>query len=228
MKGCLLIHGFTGSPYEVQPLTEYLQEQTDWKIVVPVLPGHGEKLALKKITFTEWLDCAEQALLDLFEECSEVYIIGFSMGGLIAAYLTARYPVKKLVMLSAAAKYINPAQVVADMKDMMADLKQKKLHENELFLRYRAKLLVTPPTAARQFQKVVSRARPLLKKINIPVFIAQGTSDGIVPPKSATYIYRRLSSAERHLYYSKDAKHLICHTGDTDTLFKKIFTFLSQ
>lgn len=227
MIGCLFIHGFTGSPYEVQPLADYLQEQTDWKIAVPVLPGHGETLSLKKIACTEWLDCAEAALIELLEECDRVYVIGFSMGGLIAAYLTARYPVKKLVMLSAAAKYLNPAQVKEDVKDMMKDLREKKLHENELFLRYREKLLVTPPSAARQFQKVVGLARPSLKKINIPVFIAQGTADGIVPVKSAPYIYRRLSSAERHLYYSQDAKHLICHTGNTEELFKKVFTFLS-
>ncbi|WP_046175792.1 alpha/beta hydrolase [Domibacillus indicus] len=228
MIGCLCIHGFTGSPYEVQPLAAYLREHTDWKIAVPVLPGHGETLSLKKIACAEWLDCAEAALLQLLDECEKVYIIGFSMGGLIAAYLTARHPVQKLVMLSAAAKYINPVQVKKDVKTMFEDLRQKKLHENELFLRYREKLLRTPPGAARQFQKVVGLARPALKKINIPVFIAQGTEDGIVPVKSAAYIYRRLSSAERHLYYSPGAKHLICHTGNTEELFKKVFTFLSE
>lgn len=228
MIGCLFIHGFTGSPYEVQPLADYLSDHTDWKIAVPVLPGHGETLSLKKVTCTEWLDCAEAALLRLLDECETVHIIGFSMGGLIAAYLTARHSVQKLVMLSAAAKYINPVQVKEDVKVMMQDLREKKLHENELFLKYREKLLMTPPGAAREFQKVVGLARPALKKINIPVFIAQGTADGIVPVKSAAYIYRRLSSAERHLYYSPDAKHLICHTGNTEELFKKVFTFLSE
>ncbi|WP_046179976.1 alpha/beta hydrolase [Domibacillus tundrae] len=228
MIGCLCIHGFTGSPYEVQPLADYLRDHTDWKIAVPVLPGHGETLSLKKVVCTEWLDCAEAALLQLLDECETVYIIGFSMGGLIAAYLTARHPVRKLVMLSAAAKYINPVQVKEDVKVMMQDLREKKLHENELFLRYREKLLMTPPGAARQFQKVVGLARPALKKINVPVFIAQGTADGIVPVKSASYIYRRLSSAERHLYYSPEAKHLICHTGNTEELFKNVFTFLSE
>lgn len=228
MDGCLCIHGFTGSPYEVQPLADYLRAHTDWKIAVPVLPGHGETLSLKKISCNEWLDCAEAALLKLLDECETVYIIGFSMGGLIAAYLAARYPVRKLVMLSAAAKYLNPAQAREDLRLMVQDLREKKLHENELFLRYREKLLMTPPSAARQFQKVVGLARPALRKINIPVFIAQGTSDGIVPVKSAAYIYRRLSSAERHLYYSEGAKHLICHTGNTEELFKKVFTFLSE
>ncbi len=228
MIGCLCIHGFTGSPYEVQPLADYLSEKTDWKVVVPVLPGHGETLSLKNITFSQWLDCAENALLKLQEECETVYIIGFSMGGLIAAFLTARYPVSKLVMLSAAAKYINFSQIKKDVKKMLQDFREKKLHENALFLRYREKLIMTPPLATREFQKVVRLARPALRKVNVPVFIAQGTADGIVPVKSASYIYARISSAKRHLHYSEGATHLICHTGNTEELFKKVFTFLAE
>src|SRR4051794_9655664 len=99
MIGCLCIHGFTGAPYEVEPLANYLQRHTDWKIVVPLLPGHGDTLSLKDSTCTDWIDCAEIALQKLFEECEKVYVIGFSMGGLIAAYLTARYSISKLVLL---------------------------------------------------------------------------------------------------------------------------------
>lgn len=46
MIGCLIIHGYTGGPYEVDPLRVYLQKRTNWKIVVPVLEGHGENLDL--------------------------------------------------------------------------------------------------------------------------------------------------------------------------------------
>lgn len=228
MIGCLCIHGFTGAPYEVEPIADYLQQHTDWKIIVPLLPGHGETLSLKDCAYTEWIDCAELALQEMCEECEEVYVIGFSMGGLIAAYLTARYSISKLVLLSAAVKYINLKQIKEDVQEMARDLRKKQLHENELFLRYREKLMITPPAAAHQFQKVVRLARPELKKITTPVFIAQGTKDGIVPVTSADYIYKHVSSAERHLYYSREAKHLICHTGNKEELFEKVFTFLSK
>ncbi|OMP66793.1 alpha/beta hydrolase [Domibacillus epiphyticus] len=228
MIGCLLVHGFTGAPYEVEPLAEYIKEHTDWTVVAPILPGHGETLSLKSVSCTDWIDCAERELLTLLGKCEKVYVIGFSMGGLIAAYLAARHPISKLVFLSAAAKYVNPSQVKEDVLEMVHDFRRKQLHENELFLRYREKLIMTPPSAAREFQKVVRLARPSLKKIVVPVFIAQGTSDGIVPVASAEYIYSRVSSAERHLHYSAGAKHLICHTGNKKELFEKVFTFLSE
>src|SRR5690625_3339129 len=100
MKGCLIIHGYTGGPYEVKPLIEYLQTNTDWKLSVPILPGHGEELSLEGISYDKWLEAAEKEMIKLMEECEILYVIGFSMGGMIAAYLAAKYDVEKLVLLA--------------------------------------------------------------------------------------------------------------------------------
>ena len=51
---------------------------------------------------------AELAIRKLQTEVDRVIVVGFSMGGLIAMYLALRYPIDKLVLLSAAAKYISP------------------------------------------------------------------------------------------------------------------------
>nr|WP_100404052.1 alpha/beta fold hydrolase [Bacillus sp. FJAT-42315] len=228
MIGCLCIHGFTGSPYEVEPLANYLKEKTDWKIVVPTLPGHGETLSLKGVTYGQWLEYAEKELQLLLSQCEEVYVVGFSMGGLISVYLAEKYPVEKLILLSAAAKYINAGQLVMDIREMLKDAKNGQLFANELFSRYKHKLLSTPLSATRQFRKMVKQVTPLIEKINVPTFIAQGLADGIVPPKSADFIYRKISSEDKEVYYSKTAKHHICHTGDKEELFNKIFTFLNR
>ncbi len=139
MIGCLLIHGFTGSPFEVEPLAQSLRSRTDWKIAVPTLPGHGDELSLKGIKHTEWMNHAERELKALLKECDTVYVVGFSMGGLIASYLASLYPVEKLVLLSAAAYYVNPRQLALDIKEMMKDTVKGKLKENELFRRYTKK-----------------------------------------------------------------------------------------
>ena len=228
MIGCLCIHGFTGAPYEVEPLAEYLHKKTTWKIVVPTLPGHGETLSLKGITYKQWIEHAEKEMKKLLAECDTVYVIGFSMGGLIAAYLAEKYPVEKLILLSAAAKYINVGQLFKDMKEMWKDARNGKLSENELFLRYKSKFLFTPISAAWQFRKMAAYSKPLFTKIQAPTFIAQGLADGIVPPKSAEYIYRRLPSSQKEIYYVPNAKHHICHTGDKEQLFEKVFTFLTR
>jgi carboxylesterase len=226
MIGCLLIHGFTGAPYEVSPLVSFLKSRTDWLLHVPTLPGHGETLQLKGVSYQQWLTYAEKELTKLLEACEQVYVIGFSMGGLIASYLAVKYPVTKLVLLSAAAYYINLKQLAEDIKLIVRDGIKGNLASNELFLRYRKKITATPISATMQFRKLVNEVRPLLVHVKVPTFIAQGESDGIVPMKSAQYLYENIGAIEKELLYIPESKHHICHCQQKELLFERILTFL--
>ncbi|MFZ7947030.1 MULTISPECIES: alpha/beta hydrolase [Bacillaceae] len=228
MIGCLLIHGFTGAPYEVEPLASFLEENTDWLFSVPTLPGHGEPGALKGVRYQEWIDCAEAELKKLNEACKVVYVIGFSMGGLIASFLAAKHPVDKLILLSAAAYYVNPRQLGADIKKIILDSFQGNLQENELFHRYKRKITETPLAATLQFRKLVSSVKPLLGQVKVPTLIAQGDCDGIVPPKSAEYLYQTIGAKQKKLTYIKDSKHHICHCEERSALFSQVLDFLME
>lgn len=226
MIGCLCIHGFTGSPFEVEPLVNYLKERTNWEIAVPTLPGHGDTLSLKGIDYNKWIEHAEQELKRLIAKCEMVYVIGFSMGGLIASYLAIHYPVTKLVLLSTAAFYINPKQLFFDIGEMVKDAFRGRLLQNEMFIRYKRKIRATPITATLQFRRLVASIRPVLHQVSIPTLIAQGESDGVVPPKSAQYLYQQIGTSAKKLIYLKDSKHLICHCDERENLFSEILQFL--
>lgn len=228
MKGCLCIHGFTGAPYEVEPLVAYLSERTDWIFKVPTLPGHGEKLKLKGIHYEQWIQHAEQELIKLLQTCDEVYIIGFSMGGMIASYLAAKYPVDKLILLSAAAYYMNPRQLAADVKLIIRDVFQRNLAENALFHQYKRKIKQTPLTATWQFRRLVSFIKPYLPQVLSPTFIAQGDCDGIVPLKSAEYLYEKIGAKQKKLTFIKNSKHHICYCEEKDALFSQVLDFLME
>ncbi|HWJ77479.1 MAG TPA: alpha/beta fold hydrolase [Niallia sp.] len=226
MTACLCIHGFTGSPNEVMPLVKFIEQNTDWEVSIPTLPGHGENLQLKGISYHEWLVYAEKELEKLLNTHEKVYVIGFSMGGLIASYLTTQYPVDKLILLSAAAYYINPRQLGKDITKIVLDLVKGKQSENELYIRYTNKIKNTPLAAAIQFRKLVRYVRPKLPEVQIPTFIAQGDSDGIVPLKSAAYLYNTIRAEQKRIIYVKDSKHLICHSDSSQHLFEEILAFL--
>ncbi|OLS34243.1 carboxylesterase [Bacillus sp. MRMR6] len=228
MIGCLCIHGFTGAPSEVEPLAEYLTNQTEWLIVTPTLPGHGEILTLKGVQYQQWINHAEEELQKLIKVCDKVYVIGFSMGGMIASFLAAKYPVDKLVLLSAAAYYLNPKQMASEIKTMLVDTFKGKLNKNVLFQRYKRKIKVTPLTATLQFRRLVSYIKPLLPQVEVPTLIAQGECDGVVPPKSAEYLYRTINAKTKKITYIKDSNHHICHCGEKDALFSQVFDFLME
>ncbi|MBP2243248.1 esterase/lipase [Cytobacillus eiseniae] len=228
MIGCMCIHGFTGAPFEVEPLANYLKNHTDWEIAVPTLPGHGDKLELKGINYKKWIEHAENELQRLIEKCETVYVIGFSMGGLIASYLAIHYPVTKLVLLSAAALYVNPKQLLLDIGEMFKDAFRRQLTQNELFIRYTRKIRATPITATLQFRRLVAMIRPILNQVKVPTLIAQGEVDGVVPPKSAQYLYNHIGTTTKKLIYLKKSKHLICHCEEREDLFVEVLQFLKK
>ncbi|MEG0259653.1 MAG: alpha/beta fold hydrolase [Lysinibacillus sp.] len=226
--GLLCLHGFSGGPYEVEPFINYIAENTDWLIEAPTLSGHGESLLLRGFTSKHWLMDAELAYRSLAKRVDEVIIVGFSMGGLLAMYLAKRYKVKKLVLLSAAAKYVSPIQLLKDFKEMATEAYRKQLKDNELFLRYQHKIGNVPVSATVEFMKVVKAIAPYYKDIKTPVYIVQGKMDGIVPYQTAKYLYDQLCATEKHLYFSDMGKHHICFSEDCQDWFSHVLRFLKE
>src|SRR5690625_3665256 len=196
MIGCLIILGYTGGPFEIEPLRAYLSEYTDWKIEVPVLKGHGEELVLEEVSHEVWLEEARVVLENLQVECDTVYEIGFSMGGMIAAYLAATQQIDKLVLLATARRFISFKYLSYYIAEMIGDGFKGKLNENELFLHYKSKIGEVPLKANIEFMRLVNRTKPYLKDITTPVFIAQGQKDEMVPFKAAYSLEEEIGSEQ--------------------------------
>lgn len=226
--GVLFIHGFTGGPYEVAPFVRYLEERTDWVLSVPTLPGHGVELNLKKLTAEDWMMEAELALRKLIKEVDIVYIVGFSMGGLIALYLSMRYKVSKLVLLSAAAKYISGRQLLEDVKEIVGQVITGQPYDETFVHLYEYKLTHTPLRAAIEFLRIVRMVEPYYGQITVPAIIVQGKKDGIVPYTTAQFLYEKLGSSEKQLITSETGKHHICYSQDCEDWFGRVFNFLGR
>ncbi len=79
----LLVHGFTGTPWEMRPLADFLADAGIASLSVR-LPGHGttpEDLAGRR--WQEWLDSVDQGYRVLNEEFTSVFGMGMSTGCLL-------------------------------------------------------------------------------------------------------------------------------------------------
>ncbi|GAE93545.1 carboxylesterase [Gracilibacillus boraciitolerans JCM 21714] len=231
MTACLLIHGFTGGPYEVEPLAIYLKEKTDWHVEIPSLPGHGlgegKDLNLADVTYKDWINKAEEVYLKLATQHTTIYLVGFSMGGMITAYLAAKYSVKGLVLLSTSRKYISIPQIGVTLVDFSQKAVRKKLKNDPLFSHYISKYGAVPVKSTIEFLKCMRFTKPYLKRIHCPVFIAQGIQDGIVPYKSAHYLDKEIP-ADAEIIYFHDSRHLICLGEDKDLVVEAVYQFLKK
>ncbi len=226
--GVLFIHGFTGGPFEVRPLINYVRSKTDWLISVPTLPGHGVKLELRKASANTWLMEAELAIRKMAQQVDRVIVVGFSMGGLIAMYLALRYKVDKLVLLSAAAKYISPRILLGDLGILLTESIRKKYPPNTFYHLYDYKLTHTPFRATLEFLRIVKTVEPYYERIQAPVCIVQGMKDGIVPFTAAEHLYKKIGSEKKVFIKSPFGKHHICYSNDCDNWFHEVLAFMQE
>jgi carboxylesterase len=89
----LLLHGFTGSPWEVRPLGEALAAR-GFHVRAIRLPGHGIGPAgMANVTWRDWEQAVEEAFATL-AGARRTFVAGLSMGALLGMLLAARHGVK--------------------------------------------------------------------------------------------------------------------------------------
>lgn len=87
--GCLLIHGFTATPWEMRFLGERLHA-AGYTVSGVRLAGHGTSPDdLARATWRDWYASARDALQTLHTHTPHVIVVGQSMGALLALELAA-------------------------------------------------------------------------------------------------------------------------------------------
>ena len=148
------------------------------------------------------------------------------MGGMIAAYLAAKYSIEKLVLLATAGKYLDFNQIRIDINDVIRDGIKGDLDSNKLFKHYKNKLGQVPFKSNFEFLKLINFTRPYLKEVNTPVLIAHGQQDGIVPYKTAYYLDKEIHSEHKEIVLLDRSRHLLCLGDDKDTVNVMVHDFL--
>jgi carboxylesterase len=112
-SGCrgavLLLHGFTGSPWEVRLLGESLADR-GYFVDAPRLPGHGTTPeAMAAAGLADWVGAAEGAFDRLSTRHGEVSVVGLSMGALLGVVVAARRGrVRGLVLMAPVVRLRSP------------------------------------------------------------------------------------------------------------------------
>src|SRR5699024_5264687 len=102
------------------------------------------------------------------------------------------------------------------------------LPNNYAYANYRKKWGEVPFKSTIEFMKLVKYTRNYLSKVEMPVLIAQGQNDGMVPAKTVRYLDKAIASKEKEIVLFERSKHLICLGEDKDILNQLILKFLND
>ncbi|MDP1828789.1 MAG: alpha/beta fold hydrolase [Archangium sp.] len=204
----LLLHGFTGSPWELRPVGEALAAR-GLHVVCPRLPGHGTTPeAMLWAGMREWLEAATAALESL-AGARRVVVIGLSMGGLLAMVLAARYRtrVQGLVLMAPALRLkARDARALRrlrwlpglDVKERWIEKKSTDIESNEV--RAGAPILPRYPLA-RVFDlfALADLAHESERRITCPSLVIGAVNDHVVDTGAVLALQRRLPFSRRLL-----------------------------
>lgn len=226
-KAILLIHGFAGGNYDYDNLGNDLQLFLDFDVYTFTLPGH-DKTRIKNVTRKDWIEAAEKQTETLIKRgYKKIYVIGHSMGGVIACHIAKKYPqVKKLVLASPAFRYFTFKE---DKLDLIASIKQApslfKDYEPDNVL---SRVLKLPISTTLEFINLVEEEKDDVKDILCPTLIIWGTTDKIVPKEGAMHVFKNIKADSVTLYEVENVTHDTFKNERYDEIAKIITKFLRE
>ena len=223
-KAVLIIHGFAGGTYDEEELANYLKLNTRYDVYQFTLPGHSGKI--RHVKYQEWINSSENMLNTLIDHgYNKIYLIGHSMGGVIATYLAGKYKeVKKMVLAAPAFQYLQVENEKLNVKDSIkATPKIFKTYGTNILIE---RFLKAGVSSAKEFVSLVKQYYNTPKTVTCPTLILQGKNDNIVPLSSSEYVYNNLSSRVKKIEYLENVTHDVFRKNKKKEIFELVKTFL--
>jgi carboxylesterase len=226
--GILLIHGFTGSPSEMRYMGDYLKDK-GFSVKGVLLKGHGTCIEeMRKTNHRDWIKSAELGYGELAEQCDEVFVVGFSMGGAIALHLAQRYDISGIVSLSTPIKILSRQYYIAAIVKYL----RLKISKQRRIVTKKDPFIIsydkTPVKCIVSLLQLINLVKTDLHKIEKPILIMQSYGDGTVHPSSANFIYKRIGSTDKSIIFLHKSGHVITCDCEKEQVFEEVNSFISK
>lgn len=230
-KGVLLLHGFTGSPAEMRPLGEFLQRQ-NYTVYAPLLPGHGSAPEdLQEMKGSDFMAAARKGFhrLNEISGITRIYIVGLSLGGLLALGLAEEGLGDRVVVLCAPvwlqekkgefARYLYPLIPYINRPKKGFQIAGKSVYSG-----YRR----MPIKALGNILLLRNQVLKKLSNIFQPLLLVYSNAEWTVKPESADYIEERAIHSQVRQVRLQESGHVVTLDKERDVVFREILMFIEE
>ena len=232
--GCVLVHGFTGSPKEMRMLGEHLHQQGHTVLGVR-LAGHATDMEdMIRSHYRDWLASVEDGYHLLRPHCQQIFLMGLSMGGVLSLVQASRLPMDGVVAMST--PYYFPITWARRMPWLIRlvspFMRTRKKGEGIWFSpELEASHVHYPKDPVRsgyELFQLIQEMKTALPRITIPSLVIHSRDDQSISIEHAEQIYHHLGSHQKELILVDQANHVITRDGDTSRVFGPITRFIEN
>jgi carboxylesterase len=236
----LLIHGLTGTPYEMRYLGEQLAAR-GVRVRGVRLAGHaGTPEELGAAGFDNWYESAINGLEELRQYGEPIVAIGQSMGAVLSARLAADQgeSIAGLVMLAPA--FFLPTSVTIMLKALRGVLGSfvdsiylynpggSDIHDAAARSVHPTCHLM-PLSAPMRLFDLSALVRPTLRRITQPALVMHAQRDHTCPMrKNLPYVMKHLGSAEKRAIELDESYHVITVDTEKERVAAEVAEFVER
>jgi carboxylesterase len=229
--GCLLLHGFTGTPSEMRPIGEALARR-GYGVCAPLLPGHGTRVEdLAVSTWPQWFAAAMDAWNDLGTRSPIRVVAGLSMGALLALHLAHERPREVGAVAALAPALELTSQRHAEIARWLAWLPRRAAIVPKRSARLPGAGRLTPAYDEIPLRSLASmlalqrRVRAELPAITTPVLLVDGGRDDTISPAASPAIETALGSAVKSHRRFERSGHILTEGVDAPAVIDAVADF---
>jgi len=229
--GCLLIHGFTGTPKEMRPMGEYLNQQ-GYSVLGIRLTGHAtQPNDLVKARWQDWIADVEDGWHTLKGVSERIFVCGLSMGGILSLVFAARFPVTGVIAMSTPfqlpndprlrflriLKYLKP-KVPKGEPDWI-DPEVAKEHIDYPYY---------PTITIQQTIDLIATLQVELSKVTAPVLLIHSRDDQVIELENLHKINAALGSSKKETIIIENSGHAITCDQQRSQVFQATHQFIQH
>ena len=233
--GILLVHGFTGSPWEMRWLGEKLAEAGNSVLGVRLF-GHATKQEdLTRVRWWDWYHSLLDGYHILRSTCEEIFLLGQSLGGALCMFLGSQIPPTGIITLSA--PYFLPDARMSILRPLLPLISK--------FWRYSPKEPATdwvdqqamernleydahPIRGGMEVYDLLLRMQSNLHLIQSPVLMIYSHGDAIITPEHAEKYQASLVSEDKEIFWLEKSGHNIASDAAREQVLFKIQEFIQR
>lgn len=245
----ILIHGLTGSPFELKHLARKLNK-AGYTVKGPCLAGHGTSVEdLIKTRWQDWYATVRENFNELKKTHKTVSAAGLCMGALFSLYLAheVKDELSAMALLSTTLsydgwslpwyKFLLPVSYYPPMRYFYSYEEREPYGIKDERMRRQIAIALKGDTIAyskfpsrsmHELFKHIKAVKKILPEVTTPALILHAVEDDLASTKNADYVEKHISSRIVRKVFIENSYHMLTLDNEKERVAAEVVSFFNE